>query len=110
MAIGLGACACTLAFPAAGLAKTKTVVVGTGKAAKSFQKFGADANAFFPSGGTIHKADSVRFVPGGFHNVDLPKRGGAATPLITPTGTTVSGINDEAGQPFWFNGQPNLSF
>jgi plastocyanin len=110
MAAGLGTCACLLAFPAAGLAKTKTVVVGTGKAAKSFQKFGADANAFFPSGVTIHKGDSVRFVPGGFHNVDLPKRGGAATPLITPTGTTVSGINDEAGQPFWFNGQPNLSF
>ena len=110
MAAGLGACACMLAFPAAGLAKTKTVVVGTGKAAKAFQKLGADVNGFFPSGISIHKGDSVRFVLGGFHNVDLPKRGGGTAALITPTGTTVSGSNDELGQPFWFNGQPNLSF
>jgi plastocyanin len=110
IAAGLGACACTLAFPAAGLAKTKTVVVGTGKAVKSFQKLGADVNGFFPSGITIHKGDSVKFVPGGFHNVDLPKRGGGTAGLITPTGSTVSGSNDEVGQPFWFNGQPNLSF
>jgi plastocyanin len=110
MAAGLGGCACLLAFPAAGLASTKTVVVGTGGAARSFQKVGADVNAFFPSGVTIHKGDSVRFVSGGFHNVDLPKRGGGTTPLISPTGTTVSGSNDAAGQPFWFNGLPNLSF
>jgi plastocyanin len=109
-AAGLGACACLLAFPAAGMAKTKTVLVGTGKAAKSFQKVGADVNGFFPSGITIHKGDSVRFEPGGFHNVDLPKRGGGTTALISPTGTTVTGSNDEAGQPFWFNGQPDLSF
>jgi plastocyanin len=109
-AAGLGACACLLAFPAAGLAKTKTVVVGTGSHGKAFQKLGADANAFFPHGVTIHKGDSVRFAPGGFHTVDLPKRGGGPAALITPTGTTVSGSNDAAGQPFWFNGQPNLSF
>jgi plastocyanin len=110
MAAGLGTCACLLAFPAAGLAKTKTVVAGTGAAAKSFQKLGADVNDFFPHGVTIHKGDSVRFVPGGFHNVDLPRKGAGTTPLISPTGTTVSGSNDELGQPFWFNGQPNLSF
>jgi plastocyanin len=109
-AAGLAACACLLAFPAAGLAKTKTVVVGTGKAGKAFQKLGADVNGFFPSGIAIHKGDSVKFVPGGFHNVDLPKRGGGTASLIVPTGTMVSGSNDEAGQPFWFNGQPNLGF
>jgi plastocyanin len=45
----------------------------------------------------------------GFHTIDLPGRTGGDIPLITPQGP-ISGINDAAGNPFWFNGLPNLGF
>ena len=31
-------------------------------------------------------------------------------PLISPTGQKVSGVNDAADQPFWFNGQDQVGF
>jgi plastocyanin len=43
----------------------------------------------------------------GFHSIDLPGRSGVDLPLITPQGP-VSGALDAAGNPFWFNGLPNL--
>jgi plastocyanin len=78
-------------------------------ASKALGKAGADANAFFPSTTTIHVGDSVRFLPVGFHNLDLPKKGGSTTALFAPAGT-ISGLTDAAGAPFWFNGQPNFQF
>ena len=70
---------------------------------------GSEANAFFPSASTIHVGDSVRFVPVGFHNLDLPKKGGKATAIVTAqAGRTVTAANDAAGVPYWFNGQPVL--
>ena len=67
----------------------------------------ADVNAFFPHGITIHVGDKVRFVPIGFHTVDLPAGGGAAAAadLARPARRS-SGAVDAAGAPFWFNGQP----
>ena len=65
----------------------------------------ADVNDFFPHGTTIHVGDSVKFVPTGFHTVDIPAKGGKPLGLIAPAGTT-SGVVDAAGAPFWFNGQP----
>jgi plastocyanin len=47
---------------------------------------------------------------GGFHTVDIPAVGGSDLPLILPTSTKVSGVLDAAGNPFWFNGQSNLTF
>ena len=73
---------------------------------KALQKTGADVNDFFPHGTTIHVGDSVRFVPTGFHTVDLPAKGGKPLGLIAPAGTT-SGVVDAAGAAFWFNGQPH---
>jgi plastocyanin len=101
-----------LAIPASAAAATRSVDMGTPPSvAKSFQKTGADANAFFPATTTIHVGDSVRFLPVGFHNLDLPKKGGAVTPLLTPqAGKTVTGLADTAGAPFWFNGQPVIGF
>jgi plastocyanin len=78
-------------------------------APKALGKLGADVNAFFPSTTTIHVGDSVRFLPVGFHNLDLPKAGGKPTALFAPKGT-IAGVNDPAGVPFWFNGQANLQF
>jgi plastocyanin len=79
-------------------------------AGKQFQSTGADVNDFFPHGVTIHKGDKIRFLPTGFHSIDFPARGGAPTPLISPTGDKVAGSNDAAAQPFWFNGQDALAF
>jgi plastocyanin len=100
-----------LAVPGAAHAATKTVTMGepANKVQTFENKYFADANAFFPSSITVHKGDKVRFVPAGFHNLDIPKRGGTPTPLITPQGTVANAV-DAAGAPFWFNGMPLLSF
>jgi plastocyanin len=107
-----GVTCAALILPAAAQAKTKVVAMGlpSAKVGKKFQKHGSDVNDFFPHGTTIHVGDSVRFVPTGFHSVDLPAKAGRVLPLIAPTGQTVSGVNDAAGAPFWFNGQPGLAF
>lgn len=111
LAAGIAAAA-TLAVPAAASAATKVVDVGLPvKSQKSFQKVSADVNDFFPHGATIHVGDSIRFTPTGeFHTVNFPARGKRPLPLVTPTGQTISGVNDAAGSPFWFNGQPQLGF
>jgi plastocyanin len=105
-------CAFMLAVPASASAATRSVDMGTpptGSATKALGKLGADVNAFFPTTTTIHVGDSVRFLPVGFHNLDLPKKGGAATALFAQRGP-IAGANDAAGAPFWFNGQQNLQF
>jgi plastocyanin len=78
-------------------------------APKALGKLGADVNAFFPSTTTVHVGDSVRFLPLGFHNLDLPKPGGKPTPLFA-AGQPNAGLTDPAGALFWFNGQPNQQF
>jgi plastocyanin len=92
-------------------AKTKSVDMGLPvKAQDEFQnKYSSDVNAFFPSKITIRAGGKVRFNPVGFHTVDLPPDGGTALPLLSPAGQ-ITGLNDAAGVPFWFNGQPKLTF
>jgi plastocyanin len=58
---------------------------------------------------TVHVGDSVRFVDHGFHTIDIPSRGAGALGLFQTSGI-VSGANDAAGQPFWFNGQSGFAF
>ena len=98
-----------LAIPAgASAATTKVVTAGTPPAAqKVFQKLQSDVNAFFPGSVTVHAGDSVRFVPAGFHNVDIPARGGKPIAFVSPQGP-ISGAKDPAGADYWFNGQPNF--
>ena len=108
----LGGAALALAAPGAAQAATKTVDMGTPSSAqKSLDtKYLADANAFFPSSVKIHVGDSVQFVPTGFHNVDLPKKGGKPAELLAQS-TPVTGSLDAAGSPFWFNGAvKNIGF
>jgi len=104
------AVATSLALPAAAGAATKTVDMGLPLSAqRQFnQKFNVDVNDFFPHGTTIHVGDSIKFLATGFHTVDLPPKGQKAVPLVVPAGGLVSGVNDAAGSPFWFNGQPLL--
>ncbi len=107
------ACAATMSLVLAPTAfsATKTVDMGTPlKAQKPLGKYQSDANAFFPSAITVRAGDAVKFVPTGFHNVDIPAKGGKPAPLLT-TGATVSGSLDAANAPFWFNGAvPSVGF
>src|SRR3954468_20039314 len=108
--VGLLAGALALAVPAAAQAATKVVDMGVpGPSQKAFQQSGADVNDFFPHGATVHVGDSIKFVPVGFHTVDLVPKGGLPLALFSPAGK-VSGENDAAGNPFWFNGQDKLGF
>jgi plastocyanin len=111
IAVAAAAIAGVLAIPASAGAATKVVSMGlTPAAQKTFQKYQADVNDFFPDGIKIHVGDSIKFVPNAFHSVDLPPKGGKAVPIIVPTGQNISGENDAAGGAFWFNGQPGLTF
>jgi plastocyanin len=102
--------AAALAAPAAAGAATKTVQVGPfGAQAKQFQDAFGDANAYFRRTVTIHRGDRVRWKNNGFHSVTFVPDGEAPPALIAPDASTpVSGVNDAAGNPFWFNGQPSL--
>jgi plastocyanin len=105
----LAAIVVVLALPASAGAATK--VVSMGAPPSSQKKFGLSiANQFFPTGIRIHAGDSIRFVPAGFHNVNLPKKGGGPNALFVPTGQPIVGANDPAGAPYWFNGLPQLGF
>ena len=108
-----------VAVPAAAQAKTKTVDMGLnkkqaktiGKAVTNAKTDFIDVNDFFPHGVTIHAGDKVKFVnTGAFHTVDIPAKGQGVLGLVAPDGKTVSGVNDAAGQPFAFNGAPELGF
>jgi plastocyanin len=104
--LGLVAGVLALAVPGAAQASTKTVFMGIPPASqKAFQPLGADVNDFFPHGTSVRVGDSIKFVPVGFHTVDFPAKGGLPIDFIAPSGQKVSGENDAAGQPFWFNGQ-----
>lgn len=103
-----------VAFPVAAGARTQTVWAG---GPVKFQKtmtrvYSAEANDFFPHTVSINVGDSISWqgMSISFHSIDIPTKGGSDLPLILPTGTKVSGLNDSGGNPFWFNGQPNVGF
>jgi plastocyanin len=98
---------CSLAVPGAASAATKTVSAGPPlKKAPAGVPKDADINQFFPSSIKVHAGDSVKWKIAGFHVVVFPKKGDPEPPLALPDPTKpVSGVNDAAGQPFWFNGQ-----
>jgi plastocyanin len=105
--------AAALALIPSGLAQasTRTVDMGVPPASqKAFQNLGADVNAFFPSAITIHKGDKIKFAPVGFHTIDIPGKGQIPLPLAGPSGRTIANALDPAGNPYWFNGQPDLEF
>jgi plastocyanin len=106
-----------LAIPATAAAASKTVYAGgPAKFQGTLQKkYGAGVDGFTINKVTINVGDTIvwngKALAGGFHTVDFPKNGGAARPLITPTGKILSGVLDAVGNPFWFNGKlPQLGF
>jgi plastocyanin len=113
--------AAVLLLPAVASARTKVVYAGPppsatkivgkvlGKGAAALNKLNPDINAFFRQRVTINAGDKVSFIQNGFHTIDLPGSSNQPLPLILPSGGTVSGVNDAAGNPFWFNGKlPNI--
>ncbi len=117
-------CAAALAVSSTATAATQTVYAGQppgtkalvvkllGKGAKALGQTSPGINAFFKQKVTIHAGDSVKWVGlvSGFHTIDIPAKGGEDLPLIVG-GAKVTGVNDAAGNPFWFNGVvPNLAF
>jgi plastocyanin len=106
-ALALAAIA-SMAAAASAQAATRTVYMGVPpKSQKAFAKLHADVNAYFPRTITVRRGDKVRFLPVGFHTVDLPAKGAAPDPLVSP-GAPIAGKDDAAGVPYWFNGQPAL--
>lgn len=102
--------AVAVAFAPAANAQTKVVYAGgPAKFNRALQKHGAGLDNFLVNRITIHVGDTVEWngvsLASGFHTVDIPKLHGSDLPLITPTGSTVTGVNDAGGNPFWFNGK-----
>jgi plastocyanin len=113
-----GAAVAAAAAPSAATAATKTVFAGPPPTTKALaiklgitgafvKKYNPDFNDFFLHRVTINRGDTVSFRIDGFHTIDLPGASGQDLPLIV-AGPKISGINDAAGNPFWFNGQPSL--
>ncbi len=105
-----------LALPASAVAASTAVWAGAPQSVvkkialkvygrKTIQKIKADQpdfDAFFASRVTVNAGDTVSFINTGFHTIDIPAKGGRDLPLVVP-GKTVTGQNDAAGNPFWFN-------
>jgi plastocyanin len=92
-------------FPAVTQAATRSVSMGTPAANQpAFQATGSDVNDFFPHGVTIHVGDRIKFVPSGFHTVEIPAKGSDPAAFVVPDGKKVAGVKDAAQAPFWFNG------
>jgi|tagenome__1003787_1003787.scaffolds.fasta_scaffold20902086_3 plastocyanin len=95
------------ALPAGASAATFEAYAG-GDQAKGLPKQ-ASPNAFYPRALRIRVGDTVTWRFRGFHSVTFPVRGEGPPPLVlATTDKPVSGVADAAGNPFWFNGQPNL--
>jgi plastocyanin len=107
----VAACA-LLALPATAGAKTWTAWAGApGKAPAGTPKNG-DLDAFFPSTLRIHQGDSVRIKNNEFHTASFLAKGQKFPAPFAPdtTGGTYSGLNDAAGNPFYFDGKPKLLY
>jgi len=100
------------AFAVAGTAQAASWQVSLGEQApppKGTPK-GATLNAFFPSKLAINAGDSVTFASASFHTVTY-LGGKAPAALFAPDpGKTYTGINDAAGNPFYFDGMPKLAY
>jgi plastocyanin len=97
-----------LVLPA--IARAATYEVHAGADQTKGEPKQSSSNAFFPHGITIHVGDVVRWDFHGFHTVTFPQLGAGGPPplAVLATDLPVGGVNDAAGNPFWFNGSPNV--
>jgi plastocyanin len=111
-------CAVVLAaLGLAGQASAANVVVWAGpgflKAAPAGAPKTSDANLFFPQRVVVHVGDTVTFKSQGFHTATyLGTHKATEFPIFMPAAdkSSYSGINDAAGNPFFFNGQPKFEY
>jgi plastocyanin len=109
LAAALAVAATAAVTPSAASAATHTVFAGAAGASPN-PPAQYSANGFFRKTLTIHVGDSVRWQFRGFHTVTFPARGQAVPEFLGANPSApVSGINDAAGRPFWFNGQPTFT-
>jgi plastocyanin len=108
LAVAVAAAALAALTPAVAGAATRNAFAGGDEVVRNAPaQF--SPNAFLRRTMTVHWGDTVRWRFRGFHTVTFPARGEDPPAFIAPGPTRVSGVNDAAGQPFWFNGQvPNL--
>ncbi|TMM00936.1 MAG: hypothetical protein E6G10_14635 [Actinobacteria bacterium] len=93
------------------LARAATYTADAGADGSPGEPKQASSNAFFPRAVTVHQGDTVQWRFRGFHTVTFPAIGKQPPPLVVvDPKLPVSGQNDAAGNPFWFNGQPNVLF
>jgi plastocyanin len=104
-------------LPATASAKSKIVYPGgpVGFQNKLANRTGGGVDNFMINKVTINVGDTVvwngKARANGFHTIDLPGRAKTPLPLIVAFGAhPVAGVNDAAGNPFWFNGLPSLGF
>ena len=101
-----------LALPAVSGARTQLVWAGgpIGFQHTLRQRYSAVAHDFFPRQVVINRGDTIRWqgMSINFHSIDLPGTSGHDLPLDVPTGSKTGGVSDAAGNPFWFDGQPNV--
>src|SRR3954453_8768867 len=95
-----------LVVPTAARAATYEVYAGADQSPGEPKQ--SSSNAFFPHAVTVHRGDTVKWEFRGFHTITFPIRGASPPPLaILDPKLPVTGENDAAGNPFWFNSQPN---
>jgi plastocyanin len=104
-----------LAFAGQASAARFTVWAGPGflKAPPAGVPESADANLFFPSRVEVHVGDTVTFKSDGFHTATyLGRHKASEFQIFVPAtdGSKYTGINDAAGNPFYFNGQTMFSY
>ena len=102
----LAAVAAAVIIPgSAAEAANKSVFAGPPRPVKTLPK-GVDLTHFFPQHIKVAQGRSIDFNIRGLHTITfLGKK--EFPPFFVPSGA-VSGFNDPAGNPFWFNGQARL--
>lgn len=100
-----------LAFGGTDQAGSWPVLVGEQTKPPAGTPKGTTLNQYFPGRLTVNAGDKVRFSSFGFHTVTY-LAGGRPSPLVVPDPqkTLYEGINDDAGQPFYFNGMPKFVY
>jgi len=109
--VGLGVLVfAQLAFGRADRAATWNVAVGEQGRPPAGTPKGATLNQFFPAKLAISAGDNVTFTSFGFHTVSYLAGKAPPPPLGPVPGGTYQGINDSAGQPFYFDGQQSFAY
>lgn len=109
--VGLGALVTgQLAFGGSNQAASWSVWVGEQQKPPAGTPKQVFLNQFFPGNLTINAGDKVTFSSVGFHTASYTAGKPFPPFLLTPKGAVYEGIADEAGQPFFFDGEQKFEY